>query len=109
MMTRSITHPLPYWKRSSHPQYRAQSSLMAPQAPNKGLRHCKTGGEVVLGPEDEAFIYDLGVGHNLVPLKSPRAQRHEGNRMHQCIGPGAIRRPSRRRRLPVIVGVLPAG
>lgn len=58
------------------------------QEANKGLRH-RTGGEIGLGPDDERFVTDLGVGHALVELRSPRALRHEGNRMRHCVGKGS--------------------
>lgn len=41
-----------------------------------------------LGIDDEQFVYDLGAGHTLVRLLSPRALDIESARMHHCIGHG---------------------
>ncbi|MCZ7885380.1 hypothetical protein [Agrobacterium salinitolerans] len=54
---------------------------------NKGLRQRKAA-DVVLGPEDETFIADLGAGHTLVELLSPMALRREGSIMRHCISHG---------------------
>lgn len=54
----------------------------------KGLRQ-RDLREIVLGPEDEAFVMDLGAGHTLVQLFSRAALRAEGLRMHHCIGRGS--------------------
>ena len=56
---------------------------------DKGLRHRKSVGEIVLGHDDETIIADLGVGHTLVELLTARALRHEGNRMRHCVGQGS--------------------
>lgn len=55
---------------------------------NNGLRHRNANAEVALGPDDEAVIADLGVGYKLVLMISRKALRHEGRRMHHCIGYG---------------------
>lgn len=55
---------------------------------NKGLRHRNANADVALGPDDEAVIADLGAGYTLVLMISLRALRHEGRRMHHCIGYG---------------------
>lgn len=54
----------------------------------KGLRQ-RNLKEIVLGPEDEAFVIGLGAGHTLVQLFSRSALRAEGMRMHHCIGRGS--------------------
>ncbi len=54
----------------------------------KGLRQ-RNLREIILGPEDEAFVCDLGAGHTLVQLFSPAALRKEGLLMHHCVGQGA--------------------
>lgn len=54
----------------------------------KGLRHRNATTEVDLGPDDESIVADLGAGHTLVLLISLKALRHEGNRMHHCVGMG---------------------
>lgn len=53
----------------------------------KGLRE-RNLRDIVLGPEDEHFILDLGAGHILVQLLSRAALRKEGLRMRHCIGQG---------------------
>ncbi|PDT81859.1 PcfJ domain-containing protein [Sinorhizobium sp. BJ1] len=53
----------------------------------KGLRK-RNVRDIVLGPEDETFVYDLGAGHTLVQLLSRAALRKEGIRMRHCIGSG---------------------
>lgn len=57
---------------------------------SKGLRDrdARLAREIVLGPDDEHFIADLGTGHTLVRLCSGRALRKEGAVMHHCIGQG---------------------
>lgn len=54
----------------------------------KGLRQ-RNLREIILGPDDETFAFDLGAGHTLVRLTSRAALRAEGIRMHHCIGQGA--------------------
>lgn len=54
----------------------------------KGLRQ-RDLREIVLGPEDETFVLDLGAGHTLVQLFSRAALRAEGLRMRHCIGRGS--------------------
>ncbi len=54
---------------------------------DKGLRARKAS-DVVLGPEDEQFVADLGAGHALVELLSPLGLRKEGSIMRHCIGHG---------------------
>ncbi|MBP2235239.1 hypothetical protein J2Z31_001731 [Sinorhizobium kostiense] len=54
---------------------------------DKGLRARKVA-DVELGPEDEAFVAELGAGHTLVELLSPMALRKEGSIMRHCIGHG---------------------
>lgn len=53
----------------------------------KGLRQ-RNVQDIILGPEDETFVYDLGAGHTLVQLLSRAALRKEGLRMRHCIGSG---------------------
>lgn len=57
----------------------------------KGLRdrNARMARELVLGPQDEHFVFDLGVGHTLVALRSRLALRKEGSLMHHCIGKGS--------------------
>jgi hypothetical protein len=55
---------------------------------NKGLRHRNANADVGIGPDDESVIADLGAGHTLVLMISRKALRHEGRRMHHCIGYG---------------------
>jgi hypothetical protein len=54
----------------------------------KGLRQ-RDIRDIVLGPEDESFAFELGAGHTLVRLFSRAALRKEGLRMHHCVGQGA--------------------
>lgn len=54
---------------------------------SKGLRQ-RNVRDIVLGPEDETLVYDLGAGHMLVQLLSRAALRKEGLRMRHCIGSG---------------------
>ncbi|CUW88522.1 MULTISPECIES: PcfJ domain-containing protein [Rhizobium/Agrobacterium group] len=54
----------------------------------KGLRQ-RNLREIVLGPNDESFVLDLGAGHTLVQLLSRSALRAEGLRMRHCIGRGS--------------------
>lgn len=56
---------------------------------DKGLRNRRSAAAIRLGPEDEVIVADLGVSHVLVELKTPRALRREGQRMHHCIGHGS--------------------
>ncbi|WP_075293074.1 PcfJ domain-containing protein [Pararhizobium arenae] len=56
---------------------------------DKGLRHRKSAAAAPLGSEDEGFVCDLGVGHTLVHLLTPKALQREGSRMHHCIGFGS--------------------
>lgn len=62
---------------------------------NKGLRnhrrdHFRTERIAAeLSPDDEAEIVDLGAGHMLVELLTPRALDVEGARMSHCIGHGS--------------------
>ncbi|MGO7279522.1 hypothetical protein GUK36_22610 [Rhizobium leguminosarum] len=57
---------------------------------SKGLRNrnARLARNVILGPKDEHFIFDLGVGHTLVHLRSRSALRKEGVLMGHCIGQG---------------------
>lgn len=57
----------------------------------KGLRdrNARMARELVLGPQDEHFVFDLGVGHTLVALRSRLALRKEGSLVHHCIGKGS--------------------
>ncbi|MDE8762569.1 PcfJ domain-containing protein [Rhizobium sp. CBK13] len=57
----------------------------------KGLRqrNAEVARQIVLGPNDERFMHDLGVGHTLVRLCSRAALRKEGTLMHHCIGQGS--------------------
>lgn len=54
---------------------------------NKGLRARKVA-DVILSPEDETFVSDLGAGHAIVELLSPLALRKEGSIMRHCLGHG---------------------
>ncbi|TBA24689.1 PcfJ domain-containing protein [Rhizobium ruizarguesonis] len=56
----------------------------------KGLRqrNAQAARELVLGPNDEHFVADLGAGHTLVRMLSIAALRREGALMHHCIGLG---------------------
>lgn len=54
---------------------------------DKGL-WARKASDVVLGPEDEQFVADLGAGHTLVELLSPLGLRKEGSTMRHCIGHG---------------------
>ncbi|MFQ6238215.1 PcfJ domain-containing protein [Sinorhizobium meliloti] len=53
----------------------------------KGLRQ-RNLRDIILGPEDENFVLDLGAGHTLVQLLSRASLRKEGLHMHHCIGHG---------------------
>ncbi|AMD59389.1 hypothetical protein AWN88_14035 [Agrobacterium tumefaciens] len=53
----------------------------------KGLRQ-RNVRDIILGPDDESFVYALGAGHTLVQLLSRAALRKEGLLMHHCIGRG---------------------
>ncbi|TAZ73789.1 hypothetical protein ELH70_14540 [Rhizobium ruizarguesonis] len=57
---------------------------------SRGLRerNASLARDVLLGPTDEHFLHDLGVGHTLVRLRSRAALRKEGAIMHHCIGQG---------------------
>lgn len=59
--------------------------LMA-RRPNSGPR--RPSREVLLGPEDEVFVRELGAGYTLVRLLSSAALDVEGMRMRHCIGNG---------------------
>lgn len=56
----------------------------------KGLRqrNAENARQLVLGPDDEDFAFDVGAGHTLVRLRSRAALRKEGTLMHHCIGKG---------------------
>ena len=56
---------------------------------DKGLSHRQAAKDVPLGPDDEVILFDLGVGHTLVQLKTPRALQREGSSMHHCVGHGS--------------------
>lgn len=60
------------------------------QEASKGLRqrNADLARQIVLGPDDEHFVFDLGAGHTLVQLRSGAALRKEGTLMHHCIGQG---------------------
>jgi len=60
------------------------------QEATKGLRqrNAQAAHDIVLGPNDEHFVSDLGGGHTLVRLCSSLALRREGSIMHHCIGHG---------------------
>jgi hypothetical protein len=57
---------------------------------SKGLRerNARRARDVILGPTDEHFTYDLGVSHMLVHLRSRAALRKEGLLLRHCIGQG---------------------
>ncbi|WP_283195088.1 PcfJ domain-containing protein [Rhizobium sp. AN80A] len=57
----------------------------------KGLRerNARLASDVVLGPNDEHFVHDLGAGHTLVRLRSRAALRKEGILLRHCIGRGS--------------------